>query len=279
MVESLYKCKINCVHKIETVIFVQDKEVAGTEDTSKLCHFISQSNPAVLYVTHNVPHFSPELLFRQLTADIIKFVNPLLRNGSLVQAILECHPDNISKTLDLLQVAPYDSRAADALLNDSVQIGKKLRGNLTHRDFLLICNFSPGELVVYHSTNAEEYRYGRVVETQYQPGCEITDRYLQLLIKEKNSQSDSVTVYASPLQVYKILDTSQTAILWSNSTSLSGFSTSLTLADIPNRLAPLRNGLKCLHHFISEAIYQFVPSFSASCCSHALRVCDSRTMS
>ena len=74
VVESLYKCKIKCVYKIETVIFVQNKEVAGTEDS----HFISQTNPAVLYVTHNAPHFSPELLLRQLAADIIKFLNPFL---------------------------------------------------------------------------------------------------------------------------------------------------------------------------------------------------------
>ena len=241
MVESLYKCIIKCVYKIQTVIFVQDKEVSGTENTSKLCHFISQSNPVVLYITHNATHFSPELLFRQLTADIIKFVNPLLKNGSLVQAILECHPDDISKTLDQLQVAPYDSRATDVLLFDSIQIGKKLQCSLTHRDFLLICNFLPGELVVYQSTNAEDYRYGRVVETQYEPGCDITERYLQILIKEKNSLSDSV--YASPLQVYKILDTSQTAILWS-ATSLSGFSASLTLADIPHQLAPLKKWIK-----------------------------------
>ena len=239
MVESLYKCKIKCVYKIETVIFVQNKEVAGTEDTSKLCHFISQTNPTVLYVTHNAPHFSPELLLRQLAADIIKFVNPLLRNGSHVQAILECHPNNISKTLDQLQVAPYDSKATVVLQNESIQIGDKFQGCLTHQDFLLICNFSPGELVVYQSTNTEEYRYARVVATQYQPGCEITERYLQLLVKANNTDS----VFASPLQVYKILDTSQTAILWSTSSS-SGFSASLTLADIPHQLALLKKWLK-----------------------------------
>ena len=125
------------------------------------------------------------------------------------------------------------------LLNESIQIGEKFQGCLTRQDFILICNFSPGELVVYQSTNTEEYQYARVVKTQYQPGCEITECYLQLLVKPNSTYS----IFASPLQVYKILDTSQTAILWSTS-SLSGFSASLTLADIPHQLAPLKKWLK-----------------------------------
>ena len=91
------------------------------------------------------------------------------------------------------------------LLTDGCQIGSTFEECLSNRHFLLICNYTPGEFVVYQSSSGVEFRYARVVESKYKPGCDITDRYLELHTDMHNDCP--VSAYASPLQVYKILDT------------------------------------------------------------------------
>ena len=229
VVEALHKCKIKCVHMITTVICVQNVEVSGTEDTKKLCHFVTKDDETLLYITHT----HPIDLLEHLSANIIKFFKHLLRNESHIKAILDCHPSDIPKALDLREVATFDPRTVDAAINDGCQIGSTFEECLSNRHFLLICNYIPGEFVVYQSSSGVEFRYARVVESKYKPGCDITDRYLELHTDMHNDCP--VSAYASPLQVYKILDTSQMALLC-NKNFDSSFVTPVTLANIPGEI-------------------------------------------
>ena len=245
----LHKCKIKCVHDIKTIICVHSKEVTGTEDSTKLCHFVTEekSNETLLYITHYSSQFSPELFMHQLAANIVKLMKNLLRNASHIGTILDCPPSDIQNTLDQIQVAPFDFLAADTIAsNIDCIIGRKFERHLHHQDFLLICNFTPGELVVFCSAGSGVCQYARVVESNYRPGCDITERYLVLLANENKPP-----VYASPLQVYKILDMSQRALLW-NTSSLAGndpkFAISLTLADVPHEQVLVKRWLKNIYN-------------------------------
>ena len=231
-IKLLYGCKIKCVHEIKTMIYVKNKEVQGTEDTSKHCHFVTQPGGTLLYISHNSPQFSQHLLMLQLAASIAKVVKHMLRNESHIVAILECSPQSIQKTLDLAQVAPYDSKAVDTANN--ISLGSKFEGHLSDQDILIICNYSPEELVLYHPLGTDEYIYARVVKSSYQPGCEVTNQYLELCTDMKNTQ-----IKVSPLQVYKIFDISHKAALWKTSSSTARFTTSIALADVPCDLTML----------------------------------------
>ena len=227
VVGALHKCKVKCVHKITTVICVQDREVSGTEDTDKLTHFATKDDETLLYITHTL---SVDLL-ESLSANIIKFLKHLVRNESHVKAIIDCHPRDISKVLDQREVATFDPKTVDADINDDCKIGSTFEGGLSNRDFLLICNYTPGEFVIYQSQSSSgiEFRYARVVKSDYKPCPNITERYLEL--HTEILDDCPVSVDASPLQVYKILDTSQMAALWDKNFN-SSFVTPITLADI-----------------------------------------------
>ena len=241
VVEALHKCKVKCVHMITTVICVHNQAVSGTEDMNKLSHFVTKDDGTLLYITHTL---STDLL-DNLSANIVKFLKHLVRNESHIKAIIDCHPSNISKVLDRREVATFDPKTVDAAINDDCQIGNTFEGSLDSRDFLLMCNYTPGEFVVYQSQSSSglEFRYARVVKSDYVPGHDnITDRYLEVQIDMVNDCP--ISVYASPLQVYKILDTSQMALLWNKNFNDPSFVTPVVLASIPDNATSIMKWLK-----------------------------------
>ena len=117
---------------------------------------------------------------------------------------------------------------------NTISLGSKFEGHLSDQDILIICNYSPEELVLYHPLGTDEYKYARVVKSSYQPGCEVTNQYLELCTDMKSTQ-----IKVSPLQVYKIFDISHKAALWKTSSSTARFTTSIALADVPCDLTML----------------------------------------
>ena len=190
-----------------------------------------------------------------------------------IKAILQCCPSHISLVLDKRAISPFDPEIKPLAETISDQeIGSELplaESAFKPEDLLIMCNYSQGETVIYHSLGQEGqpvFRYAKVMECPIRikteedepiveyPTVLLDNRCVKLQIGIKQN-NEPVIIDASLLQVYKLLTTSQRTTLSSGRSS--SFATPLILASPP---------------VIEEEIYKWIEEIldynkGFSCCS------------
>ena len=271
--DAMNHLKILCVKEIKTVIHFDKKELPATEDSSRLCYLIREDTKLQLYITHKASHFREDVFFEEVAMELNEYFEHRVGDAVNIKAILQCCPSHISLVLDKRAISPFDREIKPLAETISDQeIGSELplaESAFKPEDLLIMCNYSQGETVIYHSLGQEGqpvFQYAKVMECPIRikteedepiveyPTVLLDNRCVKLQIGIKQN-NEPVIIDASLLQVYKLLTTSQHTTLSSGRSS--SFATPLILASPP---------------VIEEEIYKWIEEIldynkRFSCCS------------
>ena len=247
--QAMNHLKIFCVKEIKTVIHFDKKELPATEDNSRLCYLIKEGTKLQLYITHKASHFREDVFFEEVAMELNEYFDHRVGDAVNIKAILQCCPSHISLILDKRAISPFDpkTKSLAETITDQ-EIGSELplvEKAFQPEDLLIMCNYSQGETVIYHSLGQEGqpvFQYAKIMEcpirikteddepTVEYPTVLLDNRCVKLQIGFKEN-NEPVIIDASLLQVYKLLTTSQRTTLSSGQSS--SFATPLILASLP----------------------------------------------
>ena len=250
---------IICVNEIKTVICFDEKTVPETVDLSHFCYIVNDHDGVQLYITHRASHFCENRFFEQLAIEIGKYFGQCIGDTIYIKAMLQCDPSQISIALDKHQISPFDLYGMNSVATTSNEIGSEIPASEIHlskEDFLIMCNYEEGEVVLYHALDKmgkSIFKVAKVIECHTRYKALLNDKCIALQIGN-TINGDPLITEVSLLQLHKQLDTSQRKAL-----ELGYFSTyvkSLTLASLPDSNSEIEEWIRAM----------FVHNAQSVCC-------------
>ena len=237
---------LQCVEIIKTVVKFNDKELSDTENDTHMCYLKEDGGKLTLYLKHKLE--SDEIFLEQLAAKLNKYLKHCVRNEIPIKAILRCRPEEIEKTLNDLQILPFDSSKKQQT-SEEMSIGSEVELDSLiekHEEKIVLCDFKENEKVVYHSIvdGQPSFKIAKIAKKCCVDQINLENR---IDICCDISKNGPVNRTVSILQVYKLLNTAEQQTLVSKNSSQ--FSTPLMIAPLPEEESNL-------HHWIEQTIQE-----------------------
>ena len=148
LAKKLKEVRICCINsEIKTVLYFNNEEVPGTEDSSKLCHLTKENHVAVIYISPHNKHIDGGKFLKDLAGCITKLLKHYLRNMAPIAAVFGCHPSEIHQVLTEERICEY---AEGSITSKAITIGDPVPWkNIPPQDSVIVLNYQPNDTVCY----------------------------------------------------------------------------------------------------------------------------------
>ena len=250
LVQNLKDVEVHCVQiELKSVLRLNGSTIPGTEDTTKLCHICRNSDgTSSLYISpHRKSVDDGELapFFKDLAVCIGKLIDNIIENMVPIAAIFECRPHEIPLALTREQVHEYSE--VDVKPTKASIIGTPVPwSKLPPQDSLIIVNFKPKDRVRFLDDSGSLVNADIVqADGEGLQNMKLTVKVKETEIKNNDDNDtddidseddrpadDTSLLDASPMQVFKVLDSYQRKSLWSE--GVSQFACPIVLETVPS---------------------------------------------
>ena len=242
--------------QLTTVLSYNAEDIAGSEESSQCCTL--NTDEKILFIHPHSPDFKIDKLMKNLSSQLNLALGNVIKNEQNIGLLFACEPAHIKLYLTNNRVPDYSTKQAMSSESFCAVGSSRAISILSPLDALIVVNFRRGEKVWYYSPSGQLI-YAEVVKSHNSlHSNKLTSSCIEIttvkLEKESVKDIGLHSILVSPLELFKILTSSQKKGLRDNTPSL--FASPLVLPDIPCD-STARIKLWCREIYRSEDVLMF----------------------